>query len=167
MTAHTRLSTIDPKDLRRALGCFPTGVAIVTTLSREGDPVGLTISSFNSVSLDPPLVLWSIGLNAASLPVFRANGGFVINVLSAAQVDLPKTFSSPVEDRFATVPWRPGLAGRPVLDEAAAVFECRTYARYDGGDHEILLGEVLRHEATDRVPLVFGKGRLSPLPCET
>jgi len=154
---------MDPKALRSALGCFPTGVAIVTTLAEDGAPVGLTISSFNSVSMDPPLVLWSLGLKSQSLPVFRASGGFVINVLSADQADLPRVFSSPVEDRFAQVNWHPGLHGRPVLDCAAAVFECRSWANYDGGDHEVMLGEVLRHHATDQVPLVFGKGRLGPL----
>lgn len=156
-------SRIDPKAFRTALGCFPTGVAIVTTLSPEGDPLGLTISSFNSVSMEPPLVLWSLGLKAGSLPAFRTNPGFVINVLSADQEALPGVFSSKVEDRFAAVDWHPGLGGRPVIDGAAAVFECQTYARYDGGDHEILLGEVMRHHMTDAVPLVFGKGRLGPL----
>lgn len=164
MTAYARIAPqIDPRELRRSLGCFPTGVAIVTTRDAAGAPVGLTISSFNSVSMDPPLILWSLGLNAASLPVFRAAGGFAINVLSADQADLPRHFSSPVEDRFSGVPWRIGAGGFPVLTEAAAVFECRTYARHDGGDHEIFLGEVLYHAASDRVPLVFGKGRLVPL----
>lgn len=164
MTAQTPIpAQIDPRDFRRALGCFPTGVAIVTTLTRDRTPLGLTISSFNSVSMEPPLILWSLGLTAASLPVFRENAGFVINVLSADQADLPKIFSSPVEDRFSAVDWHPGIAGRPVIDGAAAVFECRTYARYDGGDHEIIVGEVLDYTASDRVPLVFGKGRLAPL----
>ena len=164
MTAQTPIpAQIDPRDFRRALGCFPTGVAIVTTLTRDKAPLGLTISSFNSVSMEPPLILWSLGLTAASLPVFRDNAGFVINVLSADQAELPKIFSSPVEDRFCNVDWHPGIGGRPVIDGAAAVFECRTYARYDGGDHEIIVGEVLDFTANDHVPLVFGKGRLAPL----
>ena len=153
---------IDPKAFRNALGCFPTGVAIVTTLEDRA-PIGLTISSFNSVSMDPPLVLWSIGLKNGSLPAFRANDCFVINVLSAGQADLPRIFSTPVADRFAEVEWHAGLGGCPVLDGSAAVFECRTYARHAGGDHEIFLGEVVRHRCSDEVPLVFGKGRLGPL----
>lgn len=163
MSVMTALSAIDPADLRRTLGCFPTGVAIVTTMSKAEGPIGLAISSFNSVSMEPPLILWSLALSAASLPVFHASDGFVINVLSAEQVALPGVFSSPVEDRFDGVPWEAGVIGDPVLSEAAAVIECSTYARYDGGDHEIILGEVLRHAASDRVPLVYGKGRLAPL----
>ena len=154
---------LDRKAFRAALGCFPTGVAVVTTRSPDGAPVGLTISSFNSVSMDPPLVLWSIGLGNGSLPAFRAAPGFVINVLSAAQAELPRIFSTPVADRFAHVDWHEGLHALPVIDGAAAVFECRTYARHDGGDHEIMLGEVMRHRSCEAVPLVFGKGRLGPL----
>ena len=160
----TRIPTSsDPAGFRSTLGCFPTGVAIVTTMSGDDDPIGLTISSFNSVSMDPPLILWSLGLKAWSLPLFRENGGFVINVLSADQAHLPGLFSSQVEDRFAEVDWHKGVGGRPVLDGCSAVFECRTYARYDGGDHEIFLGEVQHHSASEAVPLVFGKGRLAPL----
>lgn len=163
MTAMAAIPAIDSADLRRTLGCFPTGVAIVTTADQDGAPVGLTISSFNSVSMDPPLILWSLALNAASLPVFRSSGGFAINILSADQADLPRVFSSPVEERFADLDWQPGLDGHPVLGGTAAVIECKTYARYDGGDHEIMLGQVLRHRSTDLTPLVYGKGRLAPL----
>jgi flavin reductase (DIM6/NTAB) family NADH-FMN oxidoreductase RutF len=154
----------DRRALRRALGCFPTGVAIVTAESRAGAPVGVTISSFNSVSMTPPLVLWSMGLDAGSLPEFRASPHFAINVLSAGQADLPARFSSPVADRFAGLDWQRGLGGVPVIAGAAAVFECATWARYDGGDHEIIVGEVLRHACTEAAPLVFGKGRLVALP---
>ena len=163
MTAMPAISPINSADFRRTLGCFPTGVTIVTTMSGEGAPLGVTISSFNSVSLDPPLVLWSLARNAASLPVFRESGGFVINVLAADQADLPRVFSSPVAERFDAVEWSRGVTGHPVFSGAAAVIECRDYARYDGGDHEIILGEVVAHHATDRTPLVYGKGRLGPL----
>lgn len=166
MTAMQTIPEFDAADFRRTLGCFPTGVAIVTTSDENGAPIGLTISSFNSVSMEPPIVLWSLALNAASLPVFRSSGGFAINILSADQAHLPKVFSSPVEERFADLNWQPGLKNSPVLNDAAAVIECATYARYDGGDHEIMLGEVLRHRSTDRTPLVFGKGRLGPLVLE-
>lgn len=166
MTAMQSIPEFDIADFRRTLGCFPTGVAIVTTSDAQGAPIGLTISSFNSVSMDPPLILWSLALNAASLGVFRASEGFAINILSADQAHLPKVFSSPVEERFADLEWHPGLKGSPVLSDAAAVIECRTYARYDGGDHEIMLGEVLRHRSSDLTPLVYGKGRLGPLVLE-
>ena len=101
MTAMQSIPEFDIADFRRTLGCFPTGVAIVTTSDAQGAPIGLTISSFNSVSMDPPLILWSLALNAASVGVFRASEGFAINILSADQAHLPKVFSSPVEERFA------------------------------------------------------------------
>lgn len=155
---------IDPADFRRSLGCFPTGVAVATTMGRNGRPIGLTISSFNSVSLDPPLVLWSLALSAASLEDFRTSETFAINVLSAAQANLCRVFSSPVADRFVDLPWKIGDAGAPVLEGSAAIFECRTFARHDGGDHEVIIGQVLRHLGTDATPLVYAKGRLGALP---
>lgn len=151
-------------DLRRTLGCFPTGVAVVTTISRTGAPIGVTISSFNSVSMDPPLILWSLGLTAMSLEDFRANGHFAVNVLSEAQADFPGLFCSPVEDRFKGIAWTTGHGGVPILAGSAAVFECSTHARYDGGDHEIFIGRVERHGHCDAAPLLFAKGRVSTLP---
>ncbi len=155
---------IDPAELRRSLSCFPTGVAVVTTTGLDGNPIGVTISSFNSVSLDPPLILWSLALKAGSLMDFRAAGHFAVNVLSAEQSDLPRVFSSKVEERFSGLAWQPGMGGAPVLDGCSAVFECRTYNRHDGGDHEIFLGEVVRHGSTDAAPMLFAKGRLGGLP---
>lgn len=157
-------STIDPKELRQALGCFPTGVAVVTTLGTDSAPIGITVSSFNSVSMDPPLILWSLTRNAGSLPAFRSHGAFAVNVLSADQEPLCRHFSTAAGDRFSAVSWRPGIQGIPVLEGAAAVFECSNWAVYPGGDHEILLGKVERYDHWDTVPLVFGKGRLAPLP---
>lgn len=155
---------INPTDFRRTLGCFPTGVAVVTAMTDAGAPIGVTISSFNSVSMDPPLILWSLALKAASLADFRASGFFAVNVLSKTQADLPRVFSSPVEERFAGLEWTKGHGGAPVLAGSAAVIECRTYARYKGGDHEIFIGEVLRHGRGDTTPLLYANGRLSSLP---
>lgn len=155
---------VDARDLRRSLGCFPTGVAVVTAMSQQGQPIGVTISSFNSVSMDPPLILWSLALKAASLEDFRASGAFAVNVLSEGQSDLPRIFSSPVEDRFDGVTWHKGQGGAPILAGSAAVFECSTYARYDGGDHEIFVGRVERHGRSDAAPLLFANGRLSSVP---
>ncbi len=155
---------INATDLRRSLGCFPTGVAVVTAMSRAGAPIGVTISSFNSVSMDPPLILWSLALKAGSLADFRAAGHFAVNVLSEAQAELPRTFSSPVEERFKGLAWTKGHGGAPILAGSAAVFECSTHARYDGGDHEIFIGQVLRHGRGDAAPLIYAKGRLSTLP---
>lgn len=155
---------INATDLRRTLGCFPTGVAVVTTMSRTGAPIGVTISSFNSVSMDPPLILWSLALKAQSLADFRATGHFAVNVLSEAQADLPRIFSSPVEERFEGLSWTKGVGDAVVLAGSAAVFECATHARYDGGDHEIFIGRVIRHARSDAAPLLYAKGRLSTLP---
>lgn len=156
--------TINATDLRRSLGCFPTGVAVVTTMGRDGAPVGVTISSFNSVSMDPPLILWSLALKAASLEDFRTSGHFAVNVLSEAQVDLPRVFSSPVAERFDGLAWTKGHGGAPVLSGSSAVFECSTHVRYDGGDHEIFVGRVLRHGQGTATPLLYAHGRVSTLP---
>lgn len=164
MTVNRSSLVVDPMEFRQSLSCFPTGVAVVTTTSRSGAPVGVTISSFNAVSLDPPLVLWSLALKAASLEDFRASGHFAVNVLSESQAELPRVFSSPVAERFEGLSWRPGHGNAPVLDGCSAVFECRTYARHDGGDHEVFLGEVLRHGSSDAAPLLYAKGRLGELP---
>ena len=117
MTAMSKMPDFDVADFRQTLGCFPTGVTIVTAMTQTGAPVGVTISSFNSVSMDPPLVLWSLARNAASLPVFHASDGFAINVLSAEQADLPRVFSSPVAERFDAVVHLAAYAGvRPSIE---------------------------------------------------
>lgn len=154
---------INATDLRRSLGCFPTGVAVVTAMSRAGTPLGVTISSFNSVSMDPPLILWSLALKALSLDDFRQAGHFAVNVLSQDQAELPRVFSSPVEERFDGLAWTKGHGSAPVLAGSAAVFECATHAQYEGGDHEIFIGRVLRHSGGDAAPLVYAKGRLTGL----
>lgn len=164
MTAQRSSLVIDPMELRQSLSCFPTGVAVVTTIGQSGTPVGVTISSFNAVSLDPPLVLWSLALKAASLEDFRTSGYFAVNVLSETQADLPRVFSSPVDERFDGLSWRFGHGEAPVIEGCSAVFECRTYARHDGGDHEVFLGEVLSHASSDAAPLLYAKGRLGELP---
>ena len=154
----------DIRSFRKTLSCFPTGVAIVTNANAGYAPIGLTISSFNSVSMSPPLVLWSLSLNSKSLPIFRDTDGFAINVLAEDQGHLARIFASPDKDRFAHGQWDRGPDGHPRLEGAAAVLSCRSYAHYEGGDHEIIVGEVVWHEARDRIPLVFGKGQLAPFP---
>jgi flavin reductase (DIM6/NTAB) family NADH-FMN oxidoreductase RutF len=149
---------IDPADFRRALGCFPTGIAVVTTTTADGMPVGLTVSSFNSVSLDPPLVLWSIDRAAECHAAFTAATHFAVNVLSRAELDLVMRFAQKSGDKFAGLDWRPGTAGVPLLPEFAACFECATEHRYDGGDHTIIVGRVLALEDHDKEPLIFHRG---------
>lgn len=156
------LQTGDPRDtgaLRKALGWFATGVTIATTLDAERRPVGLTCNSFNSVSLEPPLVLWSLGRSAYSRPWFERTSHFAINVLPAEARGLAMRFAKPLENKWAGVAWEPGDTGMPCLPIALACFECRVRERFVGGDHLIFLGEVEAMRSRDAgAPLVFLRG---------
>lgn len=151
--------TADVNDFRTALGSFATGVTVVTTLDRGGQPVGVTASSFNSVSLDPPLVLWSLSQSAKSNEAFCSSGHFAIHVLAADQEDLSNRFAQSGGDKFSAVAWTGGELGSPVLDHYAALFECRTLHQYEGGDHVILVGEVIAFDRREVPPLLFHGGR--------
>lgn len=149
---------IDVGEFRRALGCFATGVAVVTTLDARGEPVGITVSSFNSVSMDPPLVLWSIADDALSYDAFINAEYFAVNVLTIDQQELSAIFASRGTNKFDGLGCREGLHGLPIFPKYAACFECRTEHRYAGGDHKIIVGRVLRLEGTDVEPLIFYQG---------
>ncbi len=147
------------KDFRETLGRFPTGVTIVTALSPDGSPIGVTISSFNSVSLDPPLILWSLSTNSPKLEAFRQASHYAINVLASNQRELSNRFASRAEDRFADVAVRDGLGGVPLIESCCAWFECTQEAQYPGGDHLIFIGHVQRFvQGEDSSPLVFFDG---------
>ena len=152
---------LDRRDFRSALGCFPTGVCLVTTMGPGGKAEGMTINSFTSVSLDPPMVLWSLSRAASSAPVFRDAEYFAVNVLAAEDEALSAHFARQAPDKFAAFAGRftPGLGGAPVLDGAAAIFECHTRHRNYGGDHIILIGNVERYTYSERAPLVFHRGK--------
>lgn len=150
---------IDLAEFRRALSCFATGVAVVTTLDVNNERVGMTISSFNSVSLDPPLVLWSIANNSYSYDAFMNAEYFAVNVLTMEQEHLSARFATKGIDKFDGLDCREGLHGAPILPEYAACFECSTEHRYDGGDHQIIVGRVLRLEDRETDPLIFYRGR--------
>jgi flavin reductase (DIM6/NTAB) family NADH-FMN oxidoreductase RutF len=155
-----RLPSFSSLEFRAALGMFATGVTIVTARAPDGAPVGLTANSFNSVSLTPPLVLWSLSRRAGTMPAFSAGSHYAINILAADQRDLAEQFASKAVDRFAGVTWHEGAAGAPVIDGAAAVFECFNRSRYEEGDHVIFVGEVERCEhRTGAQPLIFHGGR--------
>ena len=148
------------QEFRAALGMFATGVTIVTARTPEQQPIGLTANSFNSVSMDPPLVLWSLAQTAASLAAFRAGPHYAINVLAADQRDLAERFSLRGADRWAGVEFTLGLAGAPLLAGAAATFECFNRSRYEEGDHLIFVGEVERcSRRLGASPLLFHGGR--------
>lgn len=149
------------RDFRNALGQFATGVTVVTTRAADGRPLGVTVSSFNAVSLAPPLVLWSMGHNASLLAEFRACSHYAIHVLSASQQHLARQFSTRNIDRFADVQWAPNDHGVPLLAGAAATFECRSRSLYDEGDHVILVGavEACQHLEGES-PLLYHAGRM-------
>jgi 3-hydroxy-9,10-secoandrosta-1,3,5(10)-triene-9,17-dione monooxygenase reductase component len=149
---------IDARAFRDALGQFATGVAIVTACGEGGERVGGTVSSFNSVSLDPPLVLWSLDKNARSRAAFESSTHFAVHVLTLEQRELAQLFARRGADKFAGLQCREGLGGVPLLEQCAACFECETRHRYDGGDHIIFVGEVLQFERQSGSPLLFHGG---------
>lgn len=154
---------IDPRELRDALGCFATGVCVVTTIGDEGRPVGMTINSFSSVSLDPPLILWSIGLRAPSRGAFQTHGSFAINIMGRDAKDTTLNFARPSEDKFSGINWTPGLNKVPVLGEALSVLECKVEDQIVSGDHEIFIGRVVRIDQRDGDPLLFHRGAFASL----
>ncbi|MGY3444179.1 MULTISPECIES: flavin reductase family protein [unclassified Bradyrhizobium] len=154
----TGSSTIDPRDFRNALGTFATGVTIVTAMSAEGRPYGITCNSFASVSLNPPLVLWSLGIFSQGLPIFQNATHFTVNVLGASQQALATQFARSSGDKFAGVSWTAGLGNAPVLADVVANFQCRAANRYYGGDHVIFLGAVEAYAYNRNNPLLFAHG---------
>jgi flavin reductase (DIM6/NTAB) family NADH-FMN oxidoreductase RutF len=148
----------DSKELRNVLGCFGTGVTVVTTISASGERVGLTANSFSSVSLDPPIVLWSLGKQSRYLPVFHESGRFVINVLGVDQLHLSNQFAKPSDDRFAGVECGLGLGGLPVIQGCAANIECETISAQEVGDHVLYLGKILRYTHIKKDSLLFCNG---------
>jgi flavin reductase (DIM6/NTAB) family NADH-FMN oxidoreductase RutF len=149
----------DTRDFRNALSTFATGVTIITARGPDGEPVGLTVNSFASVSLDPPLVLWSQSLFAQSLQAFQAASHFVVNVLAADQVELSKRFAGEHDNRFLDVAHIVPDHGAPVIAGCAAHFECRNADRHYGGDHVIFIGRVERFAFTPKPTLMFCHGR--------
>jgi flavin reductase (DIM6/NTAB) family NADH-FMN oxidoreductase RutF len=149
--------TPNPTRLRRALACFATGVAVVTTC-HQGKREGLTVNSFSSVSLDPPLVLWSLQRRAASFGSFVSSGRFAVNVLDASQRRLSAHFARPHHDKFDGLTFVDGLGNCPVLHDSLAWFECRTESAVEGGDHMVFIGRVERAGFREGSPLVFSRG---------
>ena len=151
-------AAIDPRDFRNALGTFATGVTIITALTADGKPYGLTCNSFASVSLNPPLVLWSLGMFSQGLSTFQNASHFTVNVLGASQQELANKFAKSSNDKFAGVEWTPGLGKAPVLANCVASFQCRAANRYYGGDHIIFLGAVEAYAYNPQEPLLFARG---------
>jgi len=148
----------DPKDFRQALGMFATGVTIVTARAADGTPVGITANSFNSVSMHPPMVLWSLARNARSLPAFEAAEYWNVHILANDQEPLSNRFAKAGEDKFGGLELDAGVNPAPLIPGCSARFQCRTAFRYEGGDHIIFVGEVMHYDRSARAPLLYVTG---------
>lgn len=156
--------SFDQRAFRDTLGCFATGVCIVSAMGRDGRPVGLTVNSFTSVSLDPPLVLCCIDNRSESLGAFVESGGFSVAILGAEQQELSRTFATvPPQDRWNGIVPAIGEGGAPIIPGALATMDCARHASYDGGDHTILVGRVLRFSRRDGAPLAYFRGGYATL----
>jgi 4-hydroxyphenylacetate 3-hydroxylase, reductase component len=144
--------------LRTALGRFATGVTVVSCRAADGSPVGLTANSFNALSLQPPLILWSLRDLSPALPAFLVASHFAVNVLAESQVELSRRFASNIDDKFSEGPWSDGLGGAPVLAGCAAVFECERVSSQVAGDHVLFIGQVQRICEAPIAPLLFQSG---------
>ena len=150
-------------ELRNALGSFATGVTIITTLGKNGQKVGMTANSFNSVSLTPPLILWSIGKSTNCFEDFMAAEAFAVHVLAEDQQDLSNRFATTSIDRFAELECTEGFLGSPILPHYSACFQCKMSHQYEGGDHIIMLGEVIEFNDNQHQPLLFHRGNYNNL----
>ena len=150
---------INTKKLRQALGQCATGVTIVTTSGQDDEPAGITANSFSSVSLEPPMVLWSLAKSARSKNVFEAAEYFCVHVLGADQQELSERFACRGKDKFGDLEWTRGLGSVPLLSEYVARFQCRNASQYSVGDHIVFVGEILQYEEMDKRPLVVHGGR--------
>ena len=154
------MTQFDTKELRNAFGCFPSGVTVITLKDENNKPTGITVSSFSSLSLDPPLCLFSIGKEQASKTLFETSEHFVVNVLCAEQEAIAWQFAKPVEDKFEGVEWSENANNMPIITGNIAHFCCEKWAVYEGGDHIIVVGTILDFTQSDSDALVFFKGKI-------
>ncbi|MCD2173659.1 flavin reductase family protein [Rhizobium sp. C4] len=152
-------ASFDMRELRDCFGAFYTGVTVVTTRDDEGRIYGTTVNSFSSLSLDPPLILWSQRRVSSTFPIFSAARYFAVNILAEDQVEISQAFSSTRPDKFAGIRTQPGLGGAPLILGCSAYLQCSNEMSYPGGDHEIFVGRVEQIETMQRPPLIFGAGR--------
>ena len=152
---------MNKKNLRNVLSKFATGVTVVSTIDCDGKPIGMTANSFTSVSLDPPLVLWSIGINQPSYDAFLKAKGYSVSILSKDQKDICDLFSSPIENKFSDIDYTFTDNGFPIIQKSLAWFDCLKWNNYPGGDHQILVGEIKNFYADENDPLIFWNGSLA------
>jgi flavin reductase (DIM6/NTAB) family NADH-FMN oxidoreductase RutF len=156
--------TIDPQELRRVMGHFATGVTVITTKDQEGIPNGLTANAFLSLSLNPPLVLISVDKSAQCYSCFECMNGFTVNFLSEEQEEISRRFATKGIDKFAGLEWREGTNGAAILHGVLGYVECKIRECHDGGDHTIVVGEIVGANASGERPLLFFKGKYQRLP---
>jgi flavin reductase (DIM6/NTAB) family NADH-FMN oxidoreductase RutF/DNA-binding MarR family transcriptional regulator len=163
MTIKTGDADFNSHAFRRALGNFATGVTIITARNADGELVGATASSFNSLSMDPPLILWSCIKASRGCPIFETSTHFAVNVLASDQAELSNHFARQQEDKFSAIEWGEGIGGAPIFADCAARFQCESYQKIDGGDHWIFVGKVVAFDDFGRPPLCFHQGSYSTL----
>ena len=151
--SHDRI--LRPEEFRRACARYATGITVATALSPDGKPEGLTVNSFTSVSMEPPLILVCIAKTATVYASFLAAKAFIINILREDQIDLSQHFAASKDDRFEGLAWREGVHGAPVLDGVLAVLECARHGSFDAGDHTVFIGLVEHAESHEGVPLLY------------
>lgn len=151
---------------KEVMGNYPTGVTVVTAFNEDGVPMGLTVNSFASVSLDPMLILWSIDKNVGTYDEFLKTDQFAVNILASDQGNLCTLFATRGEDRFAKCEWEKSALNLPVLSDTLATFQCKTYRQVDAGDHMILIGEVVDIRQEDKEPLLYHQRRFGGIPKE-
>jgi flavin reductase (DIM6/NTAB) family NADH-FMN oxidoreductase RutF len=155
---------IDSQELRRVMGHFATGVTVITTRDTAGNPNGLTANAFMSLSLNPPLVLISVDKGATCYACFELQNGFTVNFLGEGQEEISRRFATKGADKFAGLQWHEGTNGAAVIEGAIGYVECKITQCHDGGDHTIVVGEVINVNATGNRPLLFFKGKYQRLP---
>ncbi|WP_391207103.1 flavin reductase family protein [Psychrobacillus sp. L4] len=151
---------------KAAMGNYPTGVTVVTAFNQEGKPMGMTVNSFASVSLEPLLILWSIDKRVYSYDDFLKVDKFTVNILAADQGDLCTLFSSKVEDRFSQCDWKKSELNLPVLSDSLAVLQCKVFKQIEAGDHTVLIGEVLDIQNESKEPLLYHRRTIGAIPEE-
>lgn len=151
---------------KQAMGSYPTGVTVVTALNEQNKPMGLTVNSFASVSLDPLLILWSIDNRVSTYKDFLKTDKFAVNILASDQSDLCTLFASRVDDRFGQCDWKESDLNLPVLSDALAVLQCKVFKKVDAGDHTIMIGEVIDIHNEEKEPLLYHRRKFGPIPAE-
>ena len=151
------------RTLRNAMGNFATGITVITAVDEQGEPKGMTVNSFSSVSLEPALISWCVGQESRLFELFRHTNHFAVNILHSGQQSLSQLFAGPEENKFDRISWYPGINGVPLLNDCASVFQCEVEHRYPGGDHTILVGRVLDFSSIPMAPLIFHCGQYQEL----